>query len=67
MKCCIHSGYLKVNKISKTFKWSCCEEEDPNAPPCSELKHNSADWPEEEAKLYFYNKPVIRGNKDEEF
>lgn len=71
MKCMIHSGFLKVNKIAKTYLWTCCQEEDAGAPPCSELKHKSAQWPDEEAKLYFYNKPILDSHdkisKEQEF
>jgi hypothetical protein len=70
MQCLIHSGYLRVNKITKEKRWSCCGEDGEEAPPCSEGTHKMAEWPEEEAKLYFYNKPIVTPSgitKDQEF
>lgn len=57
LQCRVHSGYLKVDKRAGTAEWTCCNE-DASAPPCSEGEHKFSDFPEEEAKKYFYDKPL---------
>ena len=54
----IHSGYLKFNKKSGISAWTCWGE-DKNAGPCTKWEHKFADFPEEEAKKYFYDRPLI--------
>jgi len=53
----IHSGYLKVDKRLGIAAWSCCNE-DAEAPPCTRQAHTFSEFPEEEAKKYFYDKPL---------
>lgn len=58
-KCHYHSGYFKItNKKTGDGKWTCCGEESMEAPTCVEDKHKFADWPEEDSKKYFYDKPL---------
>ena len=58
--CGIHPGNFTVkNKKSGEGVWSCCGEEDFKAAPCQEGgAHVHAEWPEEDAKKYFFDKPV---------
>ncbi len=68
--CRIHSGYIMENKITGKQVWTCCKsirggsyrnniiEDVKEATPCSELSHKSANYPDEEAKIYFFNKPL---------
>ena len=51
--CIYHPGYLKKSK-----KWSCCGDVQ-NVSGCLNTQHKSADWPEEQAKLYFISKAVV--------
>jgi len=55
-ECKYHQGYLLARE--KNAKWSCCGELGENAPPCVSTAHKNAEWPEEEAKLYFFTKEV---------
>jgi hypothetical protein len=57
LQCHIHTGYFNVDLKKGPIQWTCCQE-DASAPPCWEGPHNSADFPEEEAKKYFYDKPL---------
>ena len=53
----IHSGYLKVDKRSGFSQWSWCGE-DKDAEPWWKSEHKAAEFPDEEAKKYFYDKPL---------
>lgn len=55
-ECKFHQGYL-IGKGANA-KWSCCGEVGESAPPCVSTSHRSAEWPEEEAKLYFVTREV---------
>ena len=55
-ECKFHQGYL-VGKGANA-KWSCCGEVGETAPPCVSTSHQSAEWPEEEAKLHFVTREV---------
>ena len=56
-QCFIHSGYLKVDKRSGFSQWTCCGE-DKDAGPCSKAEHRAVEFPDEEAKKYFYDRPL---------
>ena len=49
--CLYHKGYLKKGKFT------CCGG-DKNSEGCYSCKHNTAKYPDQKAKLYFYPKPV---------
>jgi hypothetical protein len=51
--CVYHSGFIQKNGT-----WSCCQK-DKGGDGCVTGSHKSADWPDKEAKLYFYPKPVL--------
>lgn len=55
--CKYHSGFLKVKKSGEKT-WTCCGEDGAEAEGCVEEKHKHAEWPDEEAKKYFYDKPL---------
>lgn len=57
LQCRIHPGYLKIDKKSDFAEWTCCNES-ADADPCAVMEHRHADFPEEEAKKYFYDKPL---------
>jgi len=39
-------------------QWTCCgEDATESCSPCTEMVHKSPEWPDEEAKKYFYDKP----------
>jgi len=57
LQCKIHPGYLKFDKRSGMSEWTCCNE-DAQAGPCSQGEHKSAEFPDEEAKKYFYDRPL---------
>lgn len=57
LQCCIHPGYLKFDKRSGMAEWTCCND-GPEAPGCNRQKHVAATFPEEEAKKYFYDRPL---------
>lgn len=58
-ECCIHSGY-KEFKGGKIYAWTCCgaevEEGDIDNTYCTQDAHRFAEWPDEEAKIYFVTK-----------
>ena len=56
-QCKIHPGYLKVDKRLGTAEWTCCNGE-AEAEPCTTQEHTFAEFPDEEAKKYFYDKPL---------
>lgn len=54
-----HPGYFKVkNKKAGDGIWSCCGLEERDGTPCTQDAHKFADWPEEDAKKYFFDKPL---------
>lgn len=58
-KCVYHSGFFRIkNKKSGEGMWSCCQAEEREGAGCSEDKHKFAEWPDEEAKKYFFDKPL---------
>lgn len=57
LQCFIHTGYLKVDKRIGLWQWTCWGE-DKDSGPCSKMEHKSAEFPDEEAKKYFYDKPL---------
>ena len=59
LQCRIHPGYLKIDKRAGIEEWTCCQE-GPEAEPCSVQEHVFAEFPDEEAKKYFYNKPLVQ-------
>lgn len=38
--------------------WTCCQGEARETAPCAEDKHRFAEWPDEEAKKYYYDRPL---------
>ena len=50
--CKYHRGHIEF------FKYTCCGQ-GPDAQGCVEGSHNTATYPEEKAKLYFYPKTPI--------
>ena len=54
-----HSGYVKRRRAGdEEGVWSCCgEDAGPSTTPCVTQEHIFAEWPDEEAKKYFYDKP----------
>ena len=65
-QCQIHPGYLKIDKRAGIEEWTCCNE-GPEAEPCSTTEHIYAEFPDEEAKKYFYNKPLVKiGNYEKD-
>jgi hypothetical protein len=52
--CKFHPGYINP----KSNRWSCCDKDGEIQDGCNTTSHKSVDWPEEEAKLYFFPKPV---------
>jgi len=66
LQCQIHPGYLKVNQRAGAIEWTCCNE-GPDAEPCSTTEHTYSEFPEEESKKYFYNKPLVKvGNYEKD-
>ena len=58
-ECRFHSGYIVVNKSTKDENWSCCDGPAGNCDPCFKSQHKSAEWPADEAKIYFVQKSVV--------
>ena len=58
-ECRFHQGYIILNKFTKDENWSCCNGPVGNCDPCFQSAHKSADWPSEEAKIYFVQKSVV--------
>lgn len=58
-ECRFHSGYIIINKITKDENWSCCEGPVGNCDPCFKSAHKFAEWPSEDAKIYFVQKAVV--------
>ena len=57
--CSYHAGYYRIkNKKSGDGVWSCCGGEERECEPCTKDYHKHADWPEEDAKKYFFDKPL---------
>lgn len=57
--CAIHPGvFMRKRRDDKNGTWSCCEAEGREAAPCQEGEHATAEWPDEEAKKYFFDKPL---------
>eukprot|EP00831_Metopus_contortus_P060523 TRINITY_DN5242_c0_g2_i1.p1 TRINITY_DN5242_c0_g2~~TRINITY_DN5242_c0_g2_i1.p1 ORF type:complete len:1020 (+),score=217.71 TRINITY_DN5242_c0_g2_i1:183-3242(+) len=58
-ECAIHPGYIKKNQF-----WSCCNVHVSEATPCQKGEHKCAVYPADEAKIYFYNAPVMNPGLD---
>lgn len=58
--CGLHAGTFKAKKAKEEEgTWDCCQAEGRSAQPCQEGGNCSyAVWPEEEAKKYFYDRPL---------
>ncbi len=57
--CKTHTGFYKVkNKKTGEGIWSCCQEEARDGPTCQEGDHAHANYPEDEAKKYFFDRPL---------
>ena len=57
--CFGHPGYVKRTRANPEGEWTCCGEVNNEATmPCTEMEHKVAFWPDEEAKKYFYDKPM---------
>jgi len=57
--CLFHSGHYKVsNPKTGDGRWTCCNEDAKDAKPCREEHHYFAEWPDEDAKKYFFDKPL---------
>ena len=57
-KCYGHPGYVKWTKDDPIGVWTCCgNDATDGCSPCTEMEHKSPEWPDEEAKKYFYDKP----------
>ena len=55
--CKIHAGHFIVkNKKSGDGIWACCRAEEREAPGCMEGSHKSAEYPDDDAKKYFYDR-----------
>ena len=52
--CKFHPGFIN----HKNNRWTCCDKDGEMLDGCTTASHKSADWPDEEAKLYFFPKPV---------
>lgn len=59
-ECAIHGGtFLSKGPKAMEGVWTCCEANTRDAPPCQEGgNHAYATWPDEEAKKYFFDKPL---------
>lgn len=54
-----HTGYFKLkNKKQGDGVWTCCGLEERDGEPCTKGVHQFAEWPEENAKKYFFDKPL---------
>ena len=52
-----HSGhYIVKNKKSGDGVWSCCHIEEREGAGCVESSHKHAEYPDEEAKKYFFDR-----------
>mmetsp|Transcript_11486 Transcript_11486/g.9912 ORF Transcript_11486/g.9912 Transcript_11486/m.9912 type:complete len:139 (-) Transcript_11486:776-1192(-) len=58
-ECIYHKG-LYNGTTPENGQWTCCGEYGQGAKGCVSTTHQSAEWPEEEAKLYF----VARENRN---
>ena len=57
--CLFHAGFYKVkSKKSGEGVWTCCGSEERECLPCTEERHKYAEWPEDDAKKYFFDKPL---------
>lgn len=57
--CRYHSGYIVGKTPNK--KWTCCQgsaNKDGECEPCTTGSHKYATYPDEEAKLYFFDLPI---------
>ena len=52
--CKFHPGFIN----HKNNRWTCCDKDGEMLDGCTTASHKSAYWPDEEAKLYFFPKPV---------
>lgn len=57
-ECRYHSGHIIKDRVSREEIWSCCNESVANSEPCFSTTHKSAEWPDEEAKIYFVQKVI---------
>ncbi len=57
--CIYHPGYFRVkHKKSGDGVWTCCSSEERDGEPCTRETHKFAEWPDEVAKKYFFDKPL---------
>lgn len=61
VECVFHSGYFKRYKKDEGI-FTCCQEMNHNSVGCHTGTHKHAVWPDEEAKLYFIEKPAFISN-----
>ena len=67
-KCFYHSGYFIVrSKKTGDGIWSCCRSDEKDGVGCIASTHKSVEYPEEEAKKYFYDKQVNSDTNDNDF
>ena len=58
-KCTFHSGYFRVkNKRSGDGVWTCCQSDEREGAGCTESVHKTAEYPDEDAKKLFFDKPL---------
>lgn len=63
--CHYHQGhYIVKNKKSGDGVWSCCGAEERDGSSCVKGAHRAVEYPDEEAKKYFYDKPAIGNIQD---
>ena len=55
-----HSGYfkLKSKKSDNDGVWSCCGSDERDGEACIKENHRCAEFPDEDAKKYFFDKPL---------
>ena len=59
MKCHFHPGYFRVkNRKTDDGVWTCCGADTREAETCSEDDHKFAEYPDDEAKKYFFDRPL---------
>lgn len=57
--CAIHAGQFRCKRRGdKAGVWTCCQADGREAPPCAEGNHTFAEWPDEDAKKYFFDRPL---------
>lgn len=57
--CVHHSGYLRItNRKTGDGVWSCCQSDEKDNKGCVEGSHKFVDYPDEEAKKYFFDRAL---------